>query len=57
MWPAAMNVLGEANILNLDDLVTHTFALERAVEAIETCADRTKAGVKIQIVDDVDIVV
>jgi hypothetical protein len=29
--------------------------LERAVEAMETCADRSKGSVKVQIVDDLEI--
>ena len=55
MWPAAINVLGEGKVLNLDDLVTHTYALEKAVEAMEACSDKTRGGVKVQIVDDTEI--
>ena len=57
MWPAAINVLGEGHVLDLDELVTHTFKLERAVEAIETCSDRMKRSVKVQIVDDTEIMI
>lgn len=54
-WPAAMNVLGKGRVLNLDPLVTHTFGLESAVEAMDTCADRSSGSIKIHIVDDMDI--
>lgn len=54
-WPAAMNVLGEGRVLNLDELVTHTFELERAVDAMETCADRSLGSIKVHIVDDTEI--
>lgn len=54
-WPAAINALADRAVLDLDVLVTHTFPLERAVEAMETCADPDKASVKVQIVDDTEI--
>ncbi|KEF59181.1 uncharacterized protein A1O9_04025 [Exophiala aquamarina CBS 119918] len=52
MWPAAINLLGDGRIMDLDGLVTHQFELERAIEAMETCADRTSGSIKVQIVDD-----
>jgi len=51
-WPAGINALANSQIMNLDALVTHTFPLEKAVEAMELCADRNVASVKVQIVDD-----
>ncbi len=54
-WPAGINALANGQVLNLDALVTHTFPLERAVEAMELCADRSKGSIKVQIVDDVDV--
>jgi L-iditol 2-dehydrogenase len=56
-WPAGIRALTNGRVLNLDALVTHTFPLERAVDALQVCADRTKQSIKIQIVDDVEIVI
>jgi L-iditol 2-dehydrogenase len=53
-WPAAISVLS-GGILNLDALVTHVFPLEKAIEAMEVVADVTKGGIKVQIVDDIDL--
>ena len=38
--------------VDLKPLVTHRFRLEEAVEAIHTCADRTKESIKVHIMDD-----
>lgn len=51
-WPAGINALANGNVLDLDQLVTHIFPLEQAVEAMELCADTARASVKVQIVDD-----
>jgi L-iditol 2-dehydrogenase len=42
-------------VLNLDKLITHTFPLERAAEAMELCADISKGSIKVQVVDERDI--
>ena len=55
MWPAAISLLGEGKVMDLDELVTHNFQLEYAVEAMKTCADRTSGSIKIHIVDDVEV--
>ena len=49
-WPLAIGVLSHG-ILDLKPLVTHTFPLEKAVEALEASADRNSRAVKIHIVD------
>lgn len=54
-WPAGINALANGHVLNIDSLVTHQFPLERAVEAMEVCADSSKASIKVQIVDDMEI--
>lgn len=51
MWPAAINVLGSGEVINLNDLVTHEFELEHAITALETCADRSSGSIKIHVVD------
>ncbi|OQU97497.1 hypothetical protein CLAIMM_03422 [Cladophialophora immunda] len=55
-WPAGINALTNGQVLNLDALVTHTFPLEEAVEAMKVCADPTKRSIKVQIVDNQEIV-
>lgn len=54
-WPAGINALSSGGVLDLDALVTHTFPLEKAPEAMEFSADRSKGSIKIQIVDDQEI--
>ncbi|EXJ95471.1 hypothetical protein A1O1_00593 [Capronia coronata CBS 617.96] len=54
-WPAGINALANGQVLNLDSLVTHTFPLEQATEAMALCADRSKGSIKVQIVDDTEI--
>ncbi|TVY85332.1 L-arabinitol 4-dehydrogenase [Lachnellula suecica] len=50
-WPFATRLL-QSGYLDLKPLVTHTFTLEEAVTALETCADSTKPSVKIHIRND-----
>jgi L-iditol 2-dehydrogenase len=54
-WPAAINLLADRRVLDLDALVTHLFELERSVEAMETCADPSLGSVKIHIVDNTQV--
>jgi L-iditol 2-dehydrogenase len=54
-WPAGIQALS-GGILNLDALVTNIFPLERAVEAMELAGDVSMGSIKVQIVDQVDIV-
>jgi len=54
-WPAGINALANGNVMNLDKLVTHTYPLEQAVEAMHHCADVKRPSVKVQIVDDTDV--
>ncbi|KAH8899980.1 putative alcohol dehydrogenase [Thozetella sp. PMI_491] len=52
-WPAGIACL-EGKILDLKQLVTHVFPLDRALEAFDICSDLSKGSIKIQIVDEVD---
>ncbi|KAL2060145.1 hypothetical protein VTL71DRAFT_9967 [Oculimacula yallundae] len=49
-WPYAIRLLSSGYI-DLKPLITHTFALEEAVRALETAADRTQRAIKIHILD------
>jgi len=49
-WPYAISLL-QSGYIDLKPLVTHTFALEQAVEAMETVANRSRASIKVHIVD------
>ncbi|RDW84322.1 hypothetical protein BP6252_01912 [Coleophoma cylindrospora] len=53
-WPAGISALS-GGILDLDMLVTHTFPLEEAKEAMQLCSDVTKGSIKVQVVDNVDV--
>ncbi|OBT54775.1 hypothetical protein VE04_03463 [Pseudogymnoascus sp. 24MN13] len=50
-WPYAIRLV-QSGYIDLKPLVTHTFTLEEAVNALETAADRAKNSVKIHIVDE-----
>jgi L-iditol 2-dehydrogenase len=42
-------------VLNLDKLITHTFQLEQATDALQLCSDVTLGNIKVQVVDDQDV--
>lgn len=48
-----MRVLAHG-VLDLKPLISHRFALEDAVKALETAADRSAGAVKVHIVDDAE---
>ncbi|PQE05155.1 Sorbitol dehydrogenase protein [Rutstroemia sp. NJR-2017a BVV2] len=52
-WPAGIACIS-GGILNLKDLITHTFPLEEGIAALELCSDITKGSIKVQVVDDKD---
>ncbi|KAH9860839.1 hypothetical protein IAQ61_010573 [Plenodomus lingam] len=52
-WPAGLQCLA-GGILDVTPLVSHTFPLEKAVDALHTCSDLSNGSIKVQIVDDVD---
>jgi L-iditol 2-dehydrogenase len=41
-------------ILDLKPLVSHTFPLEKALDALHTCADLSNGSIKVQIIDERD---
>ncbi|KAF1812253.1 GroES-like protein [Eremomyces bilateralis CBS 781.70] len=53
-WPAGIACLS-SGILDLKKLISHTFPLENGLEALQLCSDITKGGIKVQIIDDVDV--
>ncbi|KAF2822582.1 sorbitol dehydrogenase-like protein [Ophiobolus disseminans] len=52
-WPAGLQCLA-GGILDLKPLVSHTFPLEKALDALHTCGDLSNGSIKVQIVDDRD---
>ncbi|GHJ85149.1 hypothetical protein NliqN6_1551 [Naganishia liquefaciens] len=50
-YPKALRLVG-GGLVDLKPLVTHRFALERAVEAFEVAADPAQGAIKVQIVDE-----
>lgn len=52
-WPAGLQCLG-GGILDLKPLISHTFPLENALDALSTCADLSNGSIKVQVVDEVD---
>ncbi|KAL1878496.1 hypothetical protein Plec18167_004570 [Paecilomyces lecythidis] len=53
-WPAGIACL-DGKVLDLRKLITHTFTLEEAVDALQLCSNTSKGSIKVQIVDDTDI--
>ncbi|KAK8867491.1 sorbitol dehydrogenase [Apiospora arundinis] len=52
-WPAGLACLG-GGILDVKKLVSHTFPLEKAMEAMNICSDLSNGSIKVQIVDEVE---
>ncbi|KAF2094759.1 alcohol dehydrogenase [Rhizodiscina lignyota] len=53
-WPAGISAL-EGGILDLGPLVSHVFPLDGALDAMQMCSDLSKGSIKVQIVDNVDV--
>ena len=52
-WPAAIQCM-KGGILDLNQMVTHKFPLERALEAFALQTDPEKFSIKIHITDDAE---
>ncbi|KAK5788964.1 hypothetical protein VI817_009922 [Penicillium citrinum] len=52
-WPPAIQCLS-GGILDLKKLVSHTFPLEKAEDALELCADTRNGSIKVLVVDEQD---
>ncbi|TQN66936.1 L-arabinitol 4-dehydrogenase [Colletotrichum shisoi] len=52
-WPAGIACLS-SGILDLKSLISHTFPLERAVDALTLASDYRNGSIKVQIVDETD---
>ncbi|KAF9732754.1 hypothetical protein PMIN06_007074 [Paraphaeosphaeria minitans] len=50
-WPAGLQCLG-GGVLDLKPLVSHTYPLEKALDALHTCADLSNGSIKVQILDE-----
>ncbi|KAL7273875.1 hypothetical protein RUND412_003236 [Rhizina undulata] len=50
-WPQAIRVL-QSRYMDLKPLITHTFPLEKAVEALELVGNRGAGSIKVNILDD-----
>ncbi|KDN64785.1 putative sorbitol dehydrogenase [Colletotrichum sublineola] len=52
-WPAGIACLS-SGILDLKSLVSHTFPLEKAVDALALASDYRNGSIKVQIVDEIE---
>ncbi|KAL2882223.1 hypothetical protein SGCOL_002491 [Colletotrichum sp. CLE4] len=52
-WPAGIACLS-SGILDLKSLISHTFPLEKAVDALTLASDYRNGSIKVQIVDETD---
>ncbi|KAK8247322.1 chaperonin 10-like protein [Phyllosticta capitalensis] len=53
-WPAGISAIS-GGVLNVLPLVSHTFPLEKAKEALELCSDLSQGSIKVQVVDEVEV--
>lgn len=54
-WPRGISALA-GGVIDLKPLVSHTFPLQNALDAMTLCSDTSKGSIKVQIVDDPDTV-
>ena len=52
-WPAGIACLS-GGLMNIRDLITHTFPLEKAVDAFEFASGASSGCLKVQIVDQTE---
>ncbi|KAF1916611.1 chaperonin 10-like protein [Ampelomyces quisqualis] len=52
-WPAGIHCLA-GGVLDLKPLVSHTYPLERSLDALYTCGDLSNGSIKVQIIDERD---
>ncbi|KZM20780.1 oxidoreductase [Ascochyta rabiei] len=52
-WPAGLQCIA-GGIVDLKPLVSHTYPLEKALDALHACADLSNGSIKVQIIDEVD---
>lgn len=51
-WPVVIRLVNAGVFGDVTQLITHTLPVEKTIEAFETCADRTKLAIKVQVVDE-----
>ncbi|KAK4687593.1 hypothetical protein P7C73_g2527, partial [Tremellales sp. Uapishka_1] len=51
-WPVVIRLVANGVLGDVTRLITHTFPIEKSVEAFETCYDRSNLAIKVQIVDE-----
>ena len=52
-WPVGISALS-GGVLNLKPLITHSYPLEEAEQAMQACAESSPGTIKVQVVDDGD---
>ncbi|BEI87247.1 hypothetical protein CcaverHIS002_0705930 [Cutaneotrichosporon cavernicola] len=51
-WPVVIRLIQAGVFGDVGAMITHTLPLERAIDAFETCVDRSARAIKVQIVDE-----
>ncbi|KAL7419455.1 hypothetical protein Q5752_006293 [Cryptotrichosporon argae] len=51
-WPVVIRLVAAGVFGDVTQLITHTFPVEKTVDAFETAADRSTNAIKVQIVDE-----
>lgn len=51
-WPVVIRLVAAGVYGDVSPLITHTYPIEETLEAFETCVDRTRNAIKVQIVDE-----
>lgn len=48
-WPVVIRLVADGVFGDVSRMITHTLPMERTIEAFETCADRSKLAIKVQV--------
>ncbi|KAF9017775.1 putative xylitol dehydrogenase [Hymenopellis radicata] len=51
-WPTVIRLLNDAVLGEADKLITHSFPLEKIMDAFQTCVTKEAKSIKVQILDD-----
>lgn len=51
-WPVVIRLVEDGALGDVAKMITHSFPVEKTLDAFETCVDRTQHSIKVQIVDE-----
>lgn len=48
-WPVVIRLVNAGVFGDVKQMITHVYPVEKTIEAFETCADRSKLAIKVQV--------